>query len=621
MGGLARACRDVVDVHVEGARRGRVETEAAEAALLEGLPQRHLLARRLPGVAVAARLKPTVELAVVQQEDARAVGRGGDRAARQVALEDASIERLHVAKDEGEDPVAVACLLVVRRHVAPQRVDEGLGRPRLAGVTGRQLPVVARTLLDSAHARAHGEARGARRPRGARPALPRRSLRGRRPRLRVALDALVRPHLRRHDLGRGDGARRLHGRAGPRERPRRAPPGGAAAARLRPRGAPGRRHRPPHPAPPAGPALGLRPPRRSTGLTGALEHLGIAVLAALVLLPPTVLLGATVPLAVEFLVRAGTDVHAGFGRLYLLNTLGGALGVALAPFVLVPALGVRGTLVAAAAASLFVGGVARRWSLESGRSRPRREAGGGRAHSRSPTPSGGRARPLSRLRVGSRHLRRRGPVDPVVRARHRLVGLRLQRHAARRAPRHRVGVGGLREDAGPCRPSGAGRGPPLPRGGPLRSRRPVGDRPPSDRVPRRALRAARLVRRAAGRRPRPLPRHDAAGDAGPRPHLPAAPPPRRSRRRGRAEGVGPPLRLEHGRGHRRGARRRPAAREAPRPPAAVPRVRGAPAGRGGVGPGRRRRVAAPRAGHRAASGRPPPRERSSPSGSRGTRCS
>ena len=103
-----------------------------------------------------------------------------------------------------------------------------------------------------------------------------------------------------------------------------------------------------------------------SGLTGAAESLGIAVLAALVLLPPTLLLGATVPLAVEFLARAGSEVHAGFGRLYLANTLGGALGVALAPFVLVPALGVRGTLVAAAATSLFVGGVARRWSREIG---------------------------------------------------------------------------------------------------------------------------------------------------------------------------------------------------------------------------------------------------------------
>jgi spermidine synthase len=103
-----------------------------------------------------------------------------------------------------------------------------------------------------------------------------------------------------------------------------------------------------------------------TGLTGLPEHLGLALLAALVLLPPTVLLGATVPLAVEFLARAGTEVHAGFGRLYLLNTLGGALGVALAPLVVVPALGVQGTLVAAAATSLFVGSVARRLSLEVG---------------------------------------------------------------------------------------------------------------------------------------------------------------------------------------------------------------------------------------------------------------
>ena len=99
-----------------------------------------------------------------------------------------------------------------------------------------------------------------------------------------------------------------------------------------------------------------------SGLSGPAESVGIAVLAALVLLPPTVLLGATVPLAVSFLARAGVEIHAGFGRLYMLNTLGGAAGVALAPFVLVPALGVRGTLVAAAATSLFVGGVTRRWS-------------------------------------------------------------------------------------------------------------------------------------------------------------------------------------------------------------------------------------------------------------------
>jgi len=103
-----------------------------------------------------------------------------------------------------------------------------------------------------------------------------------------------------------------------------------------------------------------------SGLTGTAEHAGIALLAALVLLPATILLGATVPLAVAFLSRAGSEVHAGFGRLYLLNTLGGAVGVALAPFVLVPALGVHATFVVAASVSFFVGGVALRLSRESG---------------------------------------------------------------------------------------------------------------------------------------------------------------------------------------------------------------------------------------------------------------
>jgi spermidine synthase len=101
-------------------------------------------------------------------------------------------------------------------------------------------------------------------------------------------------------------------------------------------------------------------------VSAAAEHAGIALLAALVLLPPTVLLGATVPLAVEFLSRAGVAVHAGFGRLYLLNTLGGALGATLAPFALVPALGVRGSVVFAAAVSLLVGSVALRFAREAG---------------------------------------------------------------------------------------------------------------------------------------------------------------------------------------------------------------------------------------------------------------
>ena len=110
------------------------------------------------------------------------------------------------------------------------------------------------------------------------------------------------------------------------------------------------------------------------GLTGFAESVGIAILAACVLLPPTILLGATVPLAVEYLARSGRGAHRGFARLYLLNTLGGAAGVALAPFVLVPALGVRGTLVAAAAVSLLIGSVARRWARDTPAVEPPRPA-------------------------------------------------------------------------------------------------------------------------------------------------------------------------------------------------------------------------------------------------------
>ncbi len=96
-------------------------------------------------------------------------------------------------------------------------------------------------------------------------------------------------------------------------------------------------------------------------LEGAVELAGRVTLAAIVLLPATVMLGMTIPLAVEVLARGGRPIRASFGRLYMLNTLGGAAGVALAPFLLMPALGMRGTLMAAAAGSLAVGAVALYW--------------------------------------------------------------------------------------------------------------------------------------------------------------------------------------------------------------------------------------------------------------------
>jgi spermidine synthase len=104
----------------------------------------------------------------------------------------------------------------------------------------------------------------------------------------------------------------------------------------------------------------------AAGGLGPVAAAGRTALAGIVLLPATVMLGASVPLALGFLERAGGDARAGFGRLYLSNTLGGAVGVVVGTYVFLPSLGLRATLVAAAACSLFAGGLARRWAREIG---------------------------------------------------------------------------------------------------------------------------------------------------------------------------------------------------------------------------------------------------------------
>lgn len=78
-------------------------------------------------------------------------------------------------------------------------------------------------------------------------------------------------------------------------------------------------------------------------------------LAAALILPQSILLGATFPLFAAAVIRAG---GTGRGRtiaiLYFANSLGGALGVLLAGFVLVPAIGLPGTIAAAGAVNLLI---------------------------------------------------------------------------------------------------------------------------------------------------------------------------------------------------------------------------------------------------------------------------
>jgi len=106
------------------------------------------------------------------------------------------------------------------------------------------------------------------------------------------------------------------------------------------------------------------------------------VLVFAVLLVPTALMGATLPVLVQGLVRDENAISRTVGILYAVNTFGAVLGVALAGYVLLPAWGNRAVLWAAATANVTIGIVAigygwsRRARQQGGASRtraPRRE--------------------------------------------------------------------------------------------------------------------------------------------------------------------------------------------------------------------------------------------------------
>ncbi len=66
------------------------------------------------------------------------------------------------------------------------------------------------------------------------------------------------------------------------------------------------------------------------------------VIALVVTLGPTLLMGGTLPVVARALVRESLDTHV-VGRLYLLNLVGAAAGAAVAAYGLMPALGLSGT--------------------------------------------------------------------------------------------------------------------------------------------------------------------------------------------------------------------------------------------------------------------------------------
>src|SRR5215213_3303856 len=82
------------------------------------------------------------------------------------------------------------------------------------------------------------------------------------------------------------------------------------------------------------------------------------LLSSLVLLVPTTLMGATLPVLAAALVHSSARNSNSIARLYACNLAGAILGTLAAGFVLLPALGVRTTIAVAAILNVIVGVVA-----------------------------------------------------------------------------------------------------------------------------------------------------------------------------------------------------------------------------------------------------------------------
>ncbi len=116
---------------------------------------------------------------------------------------------------------------------------------------------------------------------------------------------------------------------------------------------------------------------RTHGLSAATELVCRLIAAALALLPPTTLLGMTFPLLIEFLTGSGRNFYVNMGFLYRTNTLGGAFGVFLVTFILMPLTGKFAVFILAVAANLTIGFLAWHWGKdlpEESRRHPRSKA-------------------------------------------------------------------------------------------------------------------------------------------------------------------------------------------------------------------------------------------------------
>lgn len=97
-------------------------------------------------------------------------------------------------------------------------------------------------------------------------------------------------------------------------------------------------------------------------------------LATLALVPPTFLMGGTLPILSQLLATEHARRGQRLGALYAVNTFGGVLGALLAGLLLIPALGVSGALYLGGALDLLVAGMAfwlaRHWPAPTAVARP-----------------------------------------------------------------------------------------------------------------------------------------------------------------------------------------------------------------------------------------------------------
>jgi len=100
---------------------------------------------------------------------------------------------------------------------------------------------------------------------------------------------------------------------------------------------------------------GLQQPPDASGLGQSAFYL---IVTFIVLVVPTACMGATLPMLTRYAVRKDEDVGPRVGLLYSINTLGAIAGTLTAAFLLLPALGLWGTIIVGVFINLGVFGVA-----------------------------------------------------------------------------------------------------------------------------------------------------------------------------------------------------------------------------------------------------------------------